>query len=69
MNKPISVARVEFINSISRLINESGLEPYLLEPIFRDVTNDLKILVQRQYQDDLKQYQDSQNINNDEKSE
>lgn len=65
MNKPISVARVEFINSITRLISESGLQPYVLEPILRDVANDIKILTQKQYQEDLKKYQDSQGISKD----
>lgn len=57
MDKPTSVARIDFMNSLSQLITKSGLPPYVLEPIFEDITNDMKLLVKKQYESDLRAYQ------------
>lgn len=57
MDKPTSVARIDFMNSLSQLITKSGLPPYVLEPIFEDITNDMKLLVKKQYKSDLQAYQ------------
>lgn len=61
MNKPTSVARIDFMNSLSQLITKSGLPPYVLEPIFEDMTNDMKLLVKQQYKSDLQAYQEACN--------
>lgn len=61
MDKPTSVARVDFINSLSQLITNSGLQPYVLKPIFEDITNDIKLLERKQYEKDLQAYQQACN--------
>lgn len=60
MNKPMSIVRQEFIESLTGLINESGLPAFVLEPILRDFHSDVKLLAQRQLESDLKNYQSSQ---------
>lgn len=61
MDKPISVARVDFINSLTQLITNSGLPPYVLKPIFEDMTNDIRLLEKQQYEKDLQAYQNACN--------
>lgn len=59
INKPISVKRVDFINSLSQLTANSGLQPYVLEPIFEKMAEDMKLLTKQQYKNDLQAYQKS----------
>ena len=54
--KPLSVARAEFINSLTDLINNSMLPPFVIEPILKDMYNDIHMVSQRQYEDDVKRY-------------
>lgn len=54
--KPMSVARVEFINSLTDLINNSMLPPFIIEPILKDMYNDIHMVTQRQYEADVKRY-------------
>lgn len=54
--KPMSVARAEFINSLTDLINNCMLPPFILEPILKDMCNDIHIVAQRQYEADIKKY-------------
>lgn len=56
--KPISVARQEFIINLTDLINNSMLPAFIIEPIMKDMYNDVRILAQRQYDTDLKKYQE-----------
>lgn len=56
--KPISVARQEFITNLTDLINNSMLPAFIIEPIMKDMYNDVHILAQRQYDADLKKYQE-----------
>lgn len=57
--KPMSVARAEFINSLTDLINNSMLPPFVIEPILKDMYNDIHIVAQRQYENDNKKYQEN----------
>ena len=41
--KPMSVARAEFINSLTDLINNSMLPPFIIEPILKDMYNDIHV--------------------------
>lgn len=59
MNKPMSVARHEFIESLTKLINESGLPPFVIEPILGDFHSDIRLLAQQQYELDLENYNKS----------
>lgn len=54
--KPMSVARAEFINSLTDLINNSMLPPFVIEPILKDMYNDIHMVAQRQYEIDNKKY-------------
>lgn len=58
MNKPLSIARKEFLETMSRLTSESGLPFSMLADIFHDVANQMDQLEAEQYKRDLKAYQD-----------
>ena len=55
--KPMSVARAEFINSLTDLINNSMLPPFVIEPILKDMYNDIHMISQRQYEVDKNNYE------------
>lgn len=59
--KPMSVARAEFITSVTDLINNSMLPPFVIEPILKDMYNDIHVVAQKQYEADLKRYNDEMN--------
>lgn len=54
--KPMSIARKEFIDSLTDLINNSMLPPFIIEPILKDMYNDIHMVAQRQYEADVKRY-------------
>ena len=54
--KPMSVARDDFIASLSGLIKNSMLPPFILETILRDTYNEIHILSQRQLEIDRENY-------------
>lgn len=54
--KPMSVARVEFINALTDLINNSMLPPFVIEPILKDMYNDIHTVAMHQYESDFKKY-------------
>lgn len=56
VSKPLSVARRDFMDSMIELVNESGLPPFVLESVVKDIYNEIRILSQRQLEADLKQY-------------
>lgn len=56
--KPMSVARAEFINSLTDLINNSMLPPFIIEPILKDMYNDIHMVAQRQYEAYVKRYKE-----------
>lgn len=56
IQKPLSVARAEFIGALADLINGSGLPFFVLEPILKDVYVDIKSLANKQYEADLQSY-------------
>lgn len=55
--KPITVVREEFVAALSNLINTSKLPPFVIEPILKDMYNDIKLLARRQYEQDKEQYE------------
>lgn len=57
IQKPITVARAELISNMTSLINNSGIPPFIIEPILRDMLYDVKIMAQRQLENDTKEYQ------------
>lgn len=56
VQKPITVARAEFISGITSLINESGLPPFIIEPILKDMLYDVRVMAQRQLEQDTQRY-------------
>lgn len=55
--KPLSVAKVEFVSDIIKLINQSRLPPFVLEYIFKDVYSEVKVAAQRQYEQEQAHYE------------
>lgn len=56
IQKPITVVRAEFISSLTDMINNCGLPPFILEPIFKDMYSDIRRMSQKQYEMDLEKY-------------
>lgn len=59
MNKPANLIVEETKENIVKLINESGLPPFLVEPILKDLYNQISILKQQELEQSKKQYEDS----------
>ena len=62
---PLSVLRRSFIYKLNKLINESGLEPYVLEAILKDSYERMAVETERQYQRELVTYNESLQDNED----
>lgn len=56
IQKPITVARAEFISDMASLINNSGLPPFIIEPVLKDMLNDVRIMSQKQLEQDAARY-------------
>lgn len=57
--KPMSVARSEFIQYLTKLINESTLPLFVIESVLKDMYSDVRSLSQRQLEIDLKNYREA----------
>lgn len=62
---PLSVLRKSFIYKLNELINESGLQPYMLESILKDAYERMAVETERQYQRELAVYNESLQDNED----
>lgn len=58
-NKPITVAKEDFISGLNSLIENSELPVIILEPIFKDLYNQLSLILKQQTDDDRLQYMNS----------
>lgn len=56
--KPVTIIRSEFITQLTDLINDSELPMFVLEPIFKDMHNKIRIAEQQQLENDKKLYQE-----------
>lgn len=56
IQKPITVVRSEFISNMASLINNSGLPPFIIEPILKDMLYDVKVMAQKQLEQDTAHY-------------
>lgn len=56
-NKPITVARNEFIGNLLNLINESGLPPFIVEPILKEVYFETQEASKKQLEYDMAMYE------------
>lgn len=66
VNIPFSVLRKNFISNLNNLINNSGLEPYMLESILKDSYERMAVETERQYKRELAIYNKSLEDNKDE---
>ena len=57
IKKPLSVARQEFIEKIVEEINTCGLPLFVVEPILKDLLNEVSTAVKRQYETEKAQYE------------
>ena len=62
---PLSVLRKSFIYKLNTLINESGLQPYMLESILKDAYERMAVETERQYKRELAAYNKSLQDNED----
>ncbi len=59
MQKPITVARREFVESMNELMGNSGLPLSMLADIFKDAFMRMQALEEQQYEQDKKAYEES----------
>lgn len=57
IQKPISVMRVEFISDLVNLINNAELPSYVIEPILKNALDDVRVLMNKQYNQENAEYQ------------
>lgn len=56
--KPVTILREEFITNLTNMINDSELPMFVLEPIFKDMHNKIRIAEQQQLENDKIKYQE-----------
>ena len=61
MNKPANLIMEETKGNIIKIINDSGLPPFLLEPILKDLFNQISILKQQELEKSKQEYENSLN--------
>ena len=61
MNKPANLIVEETKENIVKTINESGLPPFLVEPILKDLYNQISILKQQELEKSKQEYENSLN--------
>ena len=61
MNKPANLIVEETKENIVKTINESGLPPFLLEPVLKDLYNQISILKQQELEKSKQEYENSLN--------
>lgn len=52
LNKPISLLREDLINSLTDIINESGVSFLIVEPILRDILQQVQKINMKQLETD-----------------
>ena len=64
--KPLSIRHAELTSALSNIINESELPLILVEPIVADLYREIRMLNQRQLQEDQEAWEEQTNQNGDE---
>lgn len=59
MEKPMLLAREDFINKLTILINESKLPAIILEPVLENVLSQTKVAINQQYIKEKEEYEKS----------
>lgn len=57
--KPMSVARYEFVNNLTDLINSCMLPPFVIEDILRDTYTKISAISKQQLEKDMKTYKEA----------
>lgn len=55
--KPITLIRQEFVDTLVEEINNCQLPMFVIEPILQDLLDQVKVMVQKQYEADKTQYE------------
>ena len=55
--KPITLIRQEFVETLVEEINNCQLPMFVIEPILQDLLDQVKVMVQKQYEADKAQYE------------
>jgi hypothetical protein len=55
--KPITLIRQEFVDTLVEEINNCQLPMFVIEPILQDLLDQVKVMVQKQYEADKAQYE------------
>ena len=61
MTKPANLIIEETKENLVKVINESGLPPFLLEPVLKDLYNQISILKQQELEKSRQEYENSLN--------
>lgn len=61
--KPMSVARNEFINDLTDLINNCMLPPFIIEDVLKDIYSKVSTISAKQLEADMKKYQEALEAN------
>lgn len=59
MQKPMSVARKEFMDKVVNLVNESGLPLFVVEPILKELHGVVQAESENQYQREKEAYEEA----------
>lgn len=59
MNKPADLIVEETKEELTKIINKSGLPPFLLEPLIKDIYNQISFLKQKELEKSKKDYEES----------
>lgn len=65
IRKPLSVAKEEFVNALTDMINNSALPRFIIESVLKDMYADMKVIARKEYEIDKRRYEDS--LKNNEK--
>lgn len=56
--KPLELVRLEFLESVVKLVNESGLPAFVMLDVLKDLTSQLSTLAAQQLEEAKRQYQE-----------
>lgn len=59
MNKPFSLVYKEFKNELANLINNSGLNPFIIESVLQNYLYEINSVASNQYEADKAQFEKS----------
>lgn len=69
MERPLSVAREEFVDELVALINNSGLPMFVVLEVLKGAVEEVRGAAQKQYEQDKLEYEKSKEENKDERTQ